>query len=248
MLTDRNEGIKTVTLNSPATSNSLTSSEVEELLRSVRESCSDGTQTLVFAGTGPNFCSGFDLTNLEEASDSDLLLRFVRIELLLQAVYMAPFDTVACAKGATYGAGADLFAVCRCRLADPGVRFLMPGLQFGVALGTRRFAAVVGETAAYELLAAGVPFDSERARSTGLVSEVAGEEHWPELIRQRHRSRRVRGEALSRLSLLTRQDTCARDMLALVESAGEPGLVDRIRRYRDELQERRKTQPNRPGS
>jgi enoyl-CoA hydratase/carnithine racemase len=112
----------------------------------------------------------------------------------------------------------------------------MPGLQFGVALGTRRFAEVVGETQAYELLAAGVPFDYEHARKAGLVTQVAKEEQWPELIRQRHQSRRVRGEALARLSRLTRRDTCAQDMLALVESAGQPGLAERIRRYREKQQ------------
>jgi enoyl-CoA hydratase/carnithine racemase len=236
MLVERHEGLKAITLNNPATSNSLTAAEVEALLQAVRESSSDGTETLVFTALGANFCSGFDLSNLDEARDGDLLLRFVRIELLLQAVYMAQFDTLACAKGATYGAGADLFAACRCRLADPAARFLMPGLQFGVALGTRRFAEVVGETQAYELLAAGVPFDCEHARKAGLVTQVAKEEQWPELIRQRHQSRRVRGEALARLSRLTRRDTCAQDMLALVESAGQPGLAERIRRYREKQQ------------
>lgn len=229
------EGLKTLVLDSPGTSNSLTSSQVEALLSAVRESCADGTETLVFRGEGPNFCSGFDLSHLDETSDGELLHRFVRIELLLQAVYLAPFDTVACAKGATYGAGADLFAACRCRLADPAARFLMPGLQFGVALGTRRFAALVGQTAAYELLAAGVPFDAERASGSGLATQLVREQLMPELIRQRHGARKVRGEALSRLARLTREDSCARDMLALVESAGEPGLVERVRRYREKL-------------
>lgn len=242
MLVERREGLKTLTLDSPATSNSLTHATVEDLLRAVRESCSDGTETLVFTALGPNFCSGFDLDHLEDARDGDLFLRFVRIELLLQAVYMAPFDTVTCAKGATYGAGADLFAACRWRLADPGARFLMPGLQFGVALGTRRFAALVGETAAYELLAAGAPFNLAAARGAGLVTQVAREEEWQALVRERHTSRLVRGEPLSRLSQLTRQDMCAQDMRSLVESAGEPGLVERIRRYRAKVQERRKAQ------
>jgi enoyl-CoA hydratase/carnithine racemase len=232
MLVESHAGLKTITLNNPATSNSLTAVEVEALLQAVRESSADGTETLVFTALGRNFCSGFDLSNLDESRDGDLLLRFVRIELLLQAVYTAQFDTLACAKGAAYGAGADLFAACRCRLADPGARFLMPGLQFGVALGTRRFAEVVGETQAYELLAAGVPFDSEHARKVGLVTQVTRQDEWPELIRQRHQSRKVRGEALARLSRLTRRDTCAQDMLALVESASRPGLAERIRRYR----------------
>lgn len=240
MRVERHDGITTLTLDAPATANSLTAAAVEDLLGAVREASSDGTQTLVFQGEGDNFCSGFDLANLDEMRDGDLLLRFVRIERLLQAVYMAPFDTVACAKGGTYGAGADLFAACRARVADPGARFLMPGLRFGVALGTRRFAAIVGEPAAYELLSASKPFDVEEARRVGFVTHVALEKDWSVFIHERHRTRPLGRDALSRLAGLTRRDTCAEDMRALVESASEPGLVERIRHYRDSVRAKRR--------
>lgn len=235
MLVERHAGIKILTLDSPDTSNSLTAAAAEALLEAVRQSAHDGTETLVFTGQGTNFCSGFDLSDLERASDGELLARFVRIELLLQAVYLAPFDTVACAKGATYGAGADLFAACRCRLADPGARFLMPGLQFGVALGTRRFAAIVGETAAYELVAAGQPWKADHALRIGFATGLVPEAQWRDLIRERNETRKVRGEALAALASLTRRDTCAEDMQALVESASRPGLADRIRRHRERV-------------
>jgi enoyl-CoA hydratase/carnithine racemase len=233
VLQEIRDGLKVLTLNRPASANALSSAMVEELLRHVRESASDGTQTLVFRGSGSSFCAGFDLSGLDEARDADLLARFVRIELLLQAVYMASFDTVACAKGAAFGAGADLFAVCRFRLADPNTRFAMPGLQFGIALGTRRFAALVGEGAAYETLASGTSYDAERALAIGLVSRIEPDAGWNALVEERHRERRVSGEALGRLAHLTRHDTCAADMQALVESASEPGLVERVRRYRE---------------
>jgi enoyl-CoA hydratase/carnithine racemase len=233
ILQESRDGLKVLTLNRPGSSNALSSVMVEELLRYVRESASDGTQTLVFRGSGSSFCGGFDLSGLDEARDADLLARFVRIELLLQAVYMAGFDTVACARGAAFGAGADLFAVCRFRLVDPNTRFAMPGLQFGIALGTRRFAALVGEATAYELLASGVPYEAPRALEIGLASRIESEGRWSALIEERHRARRVSGEALGRLARLTRHDSCAADMQALVESASEPGLVERVRRYRE---------------
>ena len=233
VLQESRDGLKTLTLNRPASSNALSSAMVEELLRHVRQSASDGTATLVFTGGGSNFCAGFDLAGLDEARDADLLARFVRIELLLQAVWTADFDTVACAKGAAYGAGADLFAACRYRLADSNTRFAMPGLQFGIALGTRRFAALVGESVAYETLALGAPYDAQRALAIGLASRIEPQASWSALIEERHRTHRVSGEALGRLAGLTRRDTCAADMFALVESASEPGLVERVRRYRE---------------
>src|SRR3954468_16593259 len=232
---DRSGAIKTLTLDSPATSNSLTAAEVEALLEAVRESAGDGTETLVFTAQGANFCSGFDLSDLDRASDGELLARFVRVELLLQAVYMAPFDTVGCAKGATYGAGADLFVACPWRLADPGARFLIPGLQFGVALGTRRFAALVGETEAYELLAGGRAWTADHAQRIGFATELIPEVEWRDRIVQRHEKRKLRGEALASLASLTRSDTCAQDMQALAESASRPGLAARIRGHRDRV-------------
>jgi len=145
VLREIRDGLKNLTLDRPATSNALSAAIVEALLCQVRESAHDRTRTLVSRATGPNFCAGLDRAGLEEACDADLLARFVRSERLLQSVCMAQFDTVACAKGAADGAGADLSAACRYRLADPSARFAMPGLQFGLALGTRRFAALVGE-------------------------------------------------------------------------------------------------------
>jgi enoyl-CoA hydratase/carnithine racemase len=231
-------GLKTLVLDNAAASNALAPHLVEKLLAGVRESYADGTQTLVFSGEGKNFCAGFDLSRLDEESDADLLARFVRIEQLLQAVYLAPFDTVACAKGAAYGAGADLFAACRYRLAAPGTRFAMPGLQFGIVLGTRRLANLVGESTAYELLAASQPFDAQRALQVGFASAIAEESEWPEMLKARHESRRISGSALAGLARMTRNDSCADDMRALVESAAEPGLADRLRRYRDQVRSR----------
>lgn len=52
---------------------------------------------------------GFDLSDLEHATEGDLLLRFVRVEQMLDAVWRSPLLTVALASGRTWGAGADLF-------------------------------------------------------------------------------------------------------------------------------------------
>ena len=227
--------IRTLTLDNPEKSNALSAAAVETLLKDVKAAYTDGTGTLVFTGRGKNFCAGFDLSDLDSATDAGLIERFVRIEELLQAIYMAPFDTVCCAKGATWGAGADIFAACRWRLADESARFAMPGLQFGIVLGTRRLGALIGEEAAYELLSQGRPVDARRALELGLASAIEPEARWPELIERRHAGRRIKGDALARLAAQTRRDTCAADMKALVDSASVPGLVERIRRYRAAL-------------
>jgi len=95
--------------------------------------------------------------------------------------------------------------------------------------------ALIGEAEAYELLSQGKPIDARRALELGLASAIEPEARWPELIEQRHAARRIKRDALARLSAQTRRDTCAADMKALVDSASVPGLVERIRRYRASL-------------
>src|SRR3546814_5225542 len=92
---------------------------------------------------GKNFSAGFDFTGYEDQTDGDLLLRMVRIETLLQRVAGSPSLTVALAHGRNFGAGVDLFAACKLRYCSPATSFRMPGLKFGLVLGTRRFRGIV---------------------------------------------------------------------------------------------------------
>ena len=147
-----------LTLNRPEKANALSIELIEALIATVRASFTDGTRLLVITGEGRNLCSGFDMSDLESASEGDLLRRAVRIEMLLQEVYHAPIATLAFAHGRNFGAGADLFAVCGTRIASPEASFRMPGLRFGLQLGTRRLAQRIGGEAARMLLAESATF------------------------------------------------------------------------------------------
>jgi len=141
----KHEGhVTRLTLNRPQKANALSGALVEALLDAVEYACTDGTRLLVIEAAGDHFCAGFDFTGYQDASEGDLALRFIRIETLLQEIHHAPFETLAFAHGRNFGAGADLVAACSQRIAAPGSTFRMPGLRFGVVLGTRRLAARVG--------------------------------------------------------------------------------------------------------
>src|SRR4051794_29436361 len=144
-LITRQEGDVTfVTLNRPHKANALSASLVEGLLDEVERASSNGTRLFVMGGAGAHFCAGFDFADLANATDGDLALRFLRIEMLLQALYHAPYETLALSHGRVFGAGADLVASCGLRIATPDAEFRMPGPCFGVVLGTRRLASRVG--------------------------------------------------------------------------------------------------------
>ena len=235
------DGVLTLTLDRPSSANALGPALVEALSGALDEAPA-ATRILVIRGNGAHFCAGFDLGGLETLSDGDLLLRFVRIETLLQKVFHAPFPTVALAQGRAIGAGADLFAACSLRIAAPGTQFRMPGWRFGIALGTRRLASRIGPEAAHDMLLAGRTVAVEEARELGLVHDLLTEDHWPEAVaRARDQAGTLTSRSVADLMALTTADSRAADMAALVETASRPGLRDRIMAYRDAMRRARES-------
>ena len=133
LLVQRDGPLTRLSLNRPDKANALDAGLVEALLTAVTAAATDGTRLLVLdtVTKAKNFSAGFDFGGHEAQSEGDLLLRFVRIEQLLQAVYHAPFATLAIAHGRNFGAGADLFLAAAVRVAAPDASFRMPGLRFG---------------------------------------------------------------------------------------------------------------------
>ena len=230
LIVERDGAHKRVRLNRPDARNALSPALVEGLLEVVADSAADGTRLLELSGEGRNFCAGFDLSDLDAQSEGDLLLRFVRVEQMLQAVHHAPFHTLALAHGRVVGAGADLVLACRSRVAAPGTMFEMPGAGFGLILGTRRLGSAVGDDAALELLAG--RFDAEKAKAAGFIGEIAVQEDWAGLShRVLARATRLAPETETAMLGALRADSRAADMADLVASAARPGLKQRIAAY-----------------
>ena len=233
LLIEKNGPIARLTLNRPDKANALNAALVEELLAAVDAAHRDGTRLLVLKGSGRHFCAGFDFGGFETAGVGDLLLRFVRLESLLQAIYHAPFATIALAHGRNFGAGVDLILACGTRAAVPEASFRMPGLKFGLQLGTRRLAARLGGDTARDLLATSRTFGADEALRTGFVQQIAAADAWPGVIEAAGRdAQQLSPAAAARLLAATVTDSRAVDMADLVASAADPGLKERILEYR----------------
>lgn len=232
----REDGVLELVLNRPTKMNALSGDLVDALHAELDRADADGTRLVVFRGEGKNFSAGFDFGGYEAQGEGELVLRFVRIEQLLQRVFHASYDTLALAHGRNFGAGVDLFAVCNRRVAAPGASFRMPGLGFGLVLGSRRFAGLVGETWARQVLHEGITFDAVEGHTRGFVTAVADIDAWPaERERASQAMRGLDADATARLFRVTRNDSRAADMAELVASAARPGLIGRLRAYRDAL-------------
>ncbi len=233
LIVARADGLTRLSLNRPDKANALDAELVEALLAAVSAAHTDGTRLLVLDSRAKNFSAGFDFGGYETQSEGDLLLRFVRIEQLLQAVYHAPFCTLAIAHGRNFGAGADLFLAASVRVAAPDASFRLPGLRFGLQLGTRRMAQRTGSEKARALLGDSRTFDAVAARDIGFVTHVAEAGYWDPIVATEVQRATVLSPAAStRLYAATITDTRAADMADLVASASLPGLKQRIADYR----------------
>lgn len=229
-------GCVNVTLQRSDRGNALSDSLVASLCEVMQRCTLDGARVLVLTGEGKSFCSGFDFTGIENMSDGDIACRLLRIEFLLQAIHHAPFPTLCFAHGNVVGAGVDIVAACTRRICDPKTTFRMPGLAFGVVLGTRRFLGLVGTNSGFDILSNVRSFDAAEARTIGFVEALVERERWPEYIASSHlNSGTLPGESMVALRKAMPANTNAVDVLELARSVTRPGLRDRMIAYRAQV-------------
>lgn len=237
----REDDVLHLRLQRPDKGNALSAPLVDALTEAVQNASRDeGLRLLILSGEGRHFCTGFDLSDLDNETDDSLLARFTRVELLLQAVHAAPFQTVALAQGRTMGAGADLFAACAERWIVDSASFAFPGAAFGLVLGTARLATLVGPVRAAHWIEAGASFDATTAFESGLASRIVSAGDLPSALDElRARVRRL--DTDTQLGIHKAIDAVrrprgdagdAQDLLRLVRSAARSGLRDRIAAYR----------------
>ncbi len=229
---ERQGAAHVLTLARPDKMNALSAELVEALIAALDQAEAADASLIVLKGEGRNFSAGFDFGNWQEQSEGDLLLRFVRIETLLQRLAASPCLTLGLAHGRNFGAGVDLFGACKWRVSAPDATFRMPGLKFGLVLGTRRYAALVGAERARTVLEQAATFTAEEALRDGFASRLAAPQDWTAIEREALDA----ASALSRASRIQlyaalSAETPDTDLARLVRSAAAPGLKERVAAY-----------------
>lgn len=173
------EGVTTLTLNSPADRNALSAELVEELAQAVNEVTSDGqTRVLVITGTGKAFSSGGDVKSMMPPQGVGLEAMKTAIkEYYRKALCFLelPIPTIASINGHAIGAGCTLALACDMRIvsrqAKLGLGFVRLGLHPG--MGTTYFLPrLVGTARAHQLLLTGDVISGEEAEQLGLVNRA----------------------------------------------------------------------------
>lgn len=226
-------GTRVLTLNRPDKANAVDLPLARELLRWVELSADDGCRALIVTGAGRNFCAGFDFSDLKTTSPGEIIDRFVAIERVLQALRCAPFVSFALVQGAAFGAGADLAIACTYRIGGPRARFRFPGFQFGVALGTRHLARLIGYQRARDVLLRNRVVGADEALALGLLTHLEDEAALRGVADDlAAETRSLTREAVRSIQTMTASTEAAADLADLVRSLAEPGLHERIAAYR----------------
>ena len=173
--------VATITLNRPATFNSIDLSIAKRLEALAAEvEASDDIKVLVIEGAGRAFCAGGDLQTLGAASTSGNITPVVG-ELLhhyhafIAALLRMPKIVVASVHGSAAGAGFSLAFMADLCIATEDARFTPAYAKLGVSPdggGTAGLAAAVGPRRALQIFLGEDSFSAAQAFEWGLVTKV----------------------------------------------------------------------------
>ncbi len=175
-------GVALVTLNLPHLRNAMTTELTSAWTEVMDEVAGDRSlRAVVVTGAGSTFCSGADLSWLDQGNLSDntpdrlrdKMLPFYRAWLAPQQL---PVPVVAAVNGPAVGAGLCLALACDLRFAAPSATFSAPFTQLGTHGGMAiswLLPEAIGMPRAREMLYTGRVVAAEEAVEWGLANELA---------------------------------------------------------------------------
>jgi enoyl-CoA hydratase/carnithine racemase len=177
VLRDLNDGILRLTLNDPATRNSLSELMIKELHSAISEA---KARVIILCANGPAFSSGHNLKEITaRRTDADEGRRFFKdlfdkcAELML-AITNSPCPVIAEVGGLASAAGCQLVASCDLAIATDRATFCTPGVNIGLFCSTPMVALTrtVTRKHAMEMLLTGDVVPASEALRIGLVNRV----------------------------------------------------------------------------
>jgi len=168
-----NGGIRTLTLDSPANRNALSTRLLEELDRALRDATSDhGVRAIVLTGSGPVFSSGADLSERGAAAAPN------RMPAILTLMLESPVPVIARVNGHARAGGLGLIAASDLAAAAAASTFAFTEVRVGVAPAVIMVPAlrVVEPRFLAAMTLTGERFTARQAADAGLLSAVTDDE------------------------------------------------------------------------
>jgi enoyl-CoA hydratase len=169
------ERVGLVRLNRPQVLNALRKQLMEELADAVYSFDQEpAIGAVVITGNEKAFSAGADITEMAEASATEMLNRGVSDRWSWMRYIRKPL--IAAVGGHCLGGGCELAMCCDILLAADNAKFGQPEINIGVipgAGGTQRLTHAVGKSLAMEMVLNDRRLSAEEALRYGLVSRVA---------------------------------------------------------------------------
>jgi methylglutaconyl-CoA hydratase len=165
-------GVATITLDSPANRNALSTALIDQLLAALAEAATDAAvRAVVLSHTGPVFCSGIDLKETAAATASGAMPAG-RMGGVLEAIWECPKPVLARIGGPARAGGLGLIAACDLAVCVRAATFGFSEVRLGVipAVISASVLRRLSPRAAAELYLTGDVFDGVRAAEIGLVT------------------------------------------------------------------------------
>lgn len=178
IISEENNGIKTITINRPKKLNALNSETIQELHYAFDEANKDKkTKVIILTGSGEKaFVAGADISefaDFDESEGTDLAAKGQ--DLLFNFVENLSTPVIAAVNGFALGGGLELAMACHFRIASDNAKMGLPEVSLGVIPGyggTQRLPQLVGKGRAMEMIMTAGMIDANQALNYGLINHV----------------------------------------------------------------------------
>jgi enoyl-CoA hydratase/3-hydroxyacyl-CoA dehydrogenase len=189
VLTEKKDGILTITINRPGKLNSMTT-EMLKIISSILDEATEdkSIRCILFKGAGDRaFCAGADISQFPKL-DVKGARELSRIgQSTYSKIIKVPKPVVAAVNGYCLGGGNELALHCDFRLASEKASFGQPEVNLGLITGwgaTYVLPRLVGKPLASEMMMTGRRLNAKEALSVGLVNAVYPVEEFEEKVQE----------------------------------------------------------------
>jgi 2-(1,2-epoxy-1,2-dihydrophenyl)acetyl-CoA isomerase len=183
---DKKNGVATVTLNNPASYNSMTAELLADTFQALMEAEADpDVRAVVLTGSGKAFCAGGDLPYIATFTNNKISRKYIEdIARVTKAIVNMPKPVIAMVNGVAAGAGFNWVLACDLIFCAKSARFAQSFVKVGLIPdggGTYFLPRAIGLHKAKELMFTADVIDAETADRMGLVNRVVEDEKLKEV-------------------------------------------------------------------
>ena len=173
---DIRDAVATITLQNPELANRLCVEDLEVIQDHIQAvNANSNILVLKLQSTGNYFCSGFDISSLDQDAEEKSLL----FEVVVNAFEDCRPVTVAVLQGGVYGGATDLALACDFRIGSTATEMFMPAAKLGIHFyqrGLERYVSRLGLDTAKRLLLCAEKIKAEEMKQIGFLTTLTSPE------------------------------------------------------------------------